>query len=161
MVYTSRAFRMWTWGDVAAGGAMTVDEASKWSGLHLGMAGRKVMLVFSNNRSKWCHASIYVHCPPTKGEVSGKDVTEPSWRAARKEPCRGAIYQILVPEVRSDGWSGEGSKGPQCSGSLKAAAKPAPFGCPNTEKKDTERTRAFDSVRSVPKPSQLPRLLTC
>ena len=38
-----------------------------------------------------------------KDHCSGKGVTEPSWRAARKKPCRGAMDQILVPDARSDG----------------------------------------------------------
>ena len=62
-----------------------------------------MILIFNSSRSKECHVFIYVHCPFIKGEVSGKDVTEPSRRAIRIEPCRGAVDQILVPEVRSDG----------------------------------------------------------
>ena len=46
---------------------------------------------------------LYLCSLLSQGEVNGEGVTEPSWRAARKEPCRGAMDQILVPDIRSDG----------------------------------------------------------
>ena len=47
-----------------------------------------------------------------QGEVSGKGVTEPSWRATRKKPCRGAMHVGLMRSSR--GASLSGSSGTEC-----------------------------------------------
>ena len=74
---------------------------------------------------------LYLISLPSQGEVRAKGVIEYSWRVARKELCRGIMNQILVPDIPTDGWPG---KGPGPLGIL-IAAKPALFGCANTEKK--------------------------
>ena len=86
---------------------MMIDEVSEWSRLHLGVVGKKGGADIQQEQKQRV-SCLYLCSLPSQGEVNGKGVTEPSWRAARKEPCRGAMDQILVSDIRSDGWSGEG-----------------------------------------------------